>query len=562
MNSIRYTRMIVLLALICTLITVIPMTAYAEDQEEPLENIILTDENTEIVLANKEFTYTGKGITPKVTVKYINSQTDESTELTEGADFELRYPNNVNVGSKTIEIIGKGYYSGKLEAQYRIRPREIKYADVNYQLDNGYLKQYIKPLKSVKYNGKTLKKGEDYQVKYEDNWYPGTGKIIITGKGNFTGVTVKKFYIAKVKNFTVSERKTDALTLSWYRRNNVTGYKLYRYNGDTRTLIKTIKGASGTKYTVTDLKAARNYKFAIRTYRTVNGKTYYGPLTEISTYTRPSKVTVEKLTPLVCAFTAKWNKQKCTGYQMIVSTDSGFRNIVRDKTFNQDTTSARIYDLNRSRTYYVKIRTYWNRNGKTVYGSWSKYKSVKLGPLKNGWNTIDGEKYYYSKGYALKGQHTLNGNKYYFNNKGVLRGATKTMWDKIKDRTSSTGWLMTTDTTSNTTCIYTGYAGHWNLHKYYRCSTGRPSDPTPKGTFYIGSRGYSFSGEKFTCLYWTGFIGTEYLYHSIIYEKDDPDKVRDGRIGYNISHGCVRLATQNAKWVYDNIPSGTKVITY
>ena len=39
-------------------------------------------------------------------------------------------------------------------------------------------------------------------------------------------------------------------------------------------------------------------------------------------------------------------------------------------------------------------------------------------------------------------------------------------------------------------------------------------------------------------------------------------KIIDGRLGINASHGCVRLSIENAKWIYDTIPSGTKVIVY
>lgn len=37
---------------------------------------------------------------------------------------------------------------------------------------------------------------------------------------------------------------------------------------------------------------------------------------------------------------------------------------------------------------------------------------------------------------------------------------------------------------------------------------------------------------------------------------------QDGRLAQNLSHGCVRLAIQDAKWIYDNIPYGTKVVSY
>lgn len=36
----------------------------------------------------------------------------------------------------------------------------------------------------------------------------------------------------------------------------------------------------------------------------------------------------------------------------------------------------------------------------------------------------------------------------------------------------------------------------------------------------------------------------------------------DGRLGMQLSHGCVRLNINCAKWLYDYIPIGTTVLTY
>ena len=404
--------------------------------------------------------------------------------------------------------------------------------------------------------------GVDYKVSYKNNWYPGTGKIIITGIGNYKGTKVEQFYIAKVKNFKLTSRGSQSLTFSWYRRDNVTGYKIYRYEGSKRKIVKTVKGSASTRCTISNLSGATNYKFAIRTYRTVKGKTYYGPVTDISTYTKPGKVSVTKLTPLVCAFKAQWSHQKGSGYQMVVATDSKFRHIIKDTNYKHSRSSREVYYLDKSKTYYVKMRAYWRRDGKTVYGAWSNTKSVTTRPISAGWNNINGKKYYYYKGYALTGHQWIDGDPYYFSSSGVLRGSTSTMWDKIKNKSSSTNWIMCTDTTYNATCIYYGYAGNWTLKKYYRCSTGAWDTPTVKGTFYIGNRGYSFSDEDYTCWYWTSFYGSEYLYHSVPYVTDSQEYFRDSRIGYNISHGCVRLDINHAKWIYDNIPYGTKVIIF
>ena len=38
--------------------------------------------------------------------------------------------------------------------------------------------------------------------------------------------------------------------------------------------------------------------------------------------------------------------------------------------------------------------------------------------------------------------------------------------------------------------------------------------------------------------------------------------VKDGTLGGHVSHGCVRLRYEDAKWLHDTIPSGTYVTVY
>ena len=53
----------------------------------------------------------------------------------------------------------------------------------------------------------------------------------------------------------------------------------------------------------------------------------------------------------------------------------------------------------------------------------------------------------------------------------------------------------------------------------------------------------------------------EYFFHSIIYYQGTWD-IMDASMGYNASHGCVRLYTDNAEWIYNNVPLNTKVVSY
>lgn len=122
---------------------------------------------------------------------------------------------------------------------------------------------------------------------------------------------------------------------------------------------------------------------------------------------------------------------------------------------------------------------------------------------------------------------------------------------------SKTSYLIWVDTNNFKTNIFTGSKGKWSLIKRYSCSIGKSSTPTPKGTFYIGIKGYAFGYEHgYVCYYYSQFKGN-YLFHSILYNLNGT--IRDGRLGMMISDGCIRLAKINAKWIYDNVPQGTTV---
>lgn len=125
---------------------------------------------------------------------------------------------------------------------------------------------------------------------------------------------------------------------------------------------------------------------------------------------------------------------------------------------------------------------------------------------------------------------------------------------------SSTFFQILVDCATNHVGIYKWAGNAWNAIYYWSCATGKSSTPTPKGTFHIGQRGYSF-GHGYTCYYWTGFIGSQYLFHSTLYRQGTRTPL-DSRLGANLSHGCVRLAIGNAQWIYNNVPSGTTVSVY
>lgn len=96
----------------------------------------------------------------------------------------------------------------------------------------------------------------------------------------------------------------------------------------------------------------------------------------------------------------------------------------------------------------------------------------------------------------------------------------------------------------------------------FTCSSGESGDDTPTGTYTVGGRGKSFYNESLQegAYYWTRFYG-DYLFHSIPideYYQIKPEEAK--KLGTVASHGCIRLALKDAKWIYEHIPDGTKVV--
>lgn len=130
-----------------------------------------------------------------------------------------------------------------------------------------------------------------------------------------------------------------------------------------------------------------------------------------------------------------------------------------------------------------------------------------------------------------------------------------------KGISSPTPYLVWTNIAEQRTYIFQGSFNNWHLIKNFICSTGKDCSPTPKGTFSLTRKVSSFGQNKgYCCKYAFGFIGTTYLYHSIIFDKTGTYLLENkGVLGKKASQGCIRFSVENAKWFYDHMLPGTTV---
>ncbi|WP_418547838.1 L,D-transpeptidase family protein [Ruminococcus bromii] len=96
------------------------------------------------------------------------------------------------------------------------------------------------------------------------------------------------------------------------------------------------------------------------------------------------------------------------------------------------------------------------------------------------------------------------------------------------------------------------------------CSTGL-NNATITGDYTIGikTEWLFLVGDVFG-RYISGISG-DYLFHSVPYytlNEQDLEVDEFNKLGEQASQGCVRLAVSDAKWIYDNCPTGTAVNIY
>ena len=227
--------------------------------------------------------YTGKEITPSVTVEFGTST------LKQGSDFTVAYRNNLNAGAAYAVVTGKGNYSGSKTVSFTITPKSVaalEYSPVEAQVYSGKAK---KPAVTVKDGTAELVNGQDYSIAYSNNKQIGTAIITITGKGSYTGTKTITFKInpkaAALKKLRAVNGKK--MTVSWKKVKNIDGYQLQYSTSSKFKTYKTKKIKAGTlTKTISKLKKGKTYYVRIRTYKKESGKTYY------STWSKAGKVKI------------------------------------------------------------------------------------------------------------------------------------------------------------------------------------------------------------------------------------------------------------------------------
>ena len=210
-------------------------------------------------------------------------------------------------------------------------------------------------------------------------WGDMSSNVTVTTKSTSSSTVTKPAKVTNVK----ATASTTSVSLTWSAASGAQKYYVFTYNTSTKKYT-CIGNTTSCSYTASGLKAGTTYNFAVQAAKTVNGKTYYGTVSNNvtvktkSTVTKPAAVTGLKITT-----SGKSNYLKITwkavsgasGYQVYRSTTGKSGSYSRLATLKSNQLSYANSGLSSSTPYYYAVRAYKNTSSGTLYG---EFTSVNL----------------------------------------------------------------------------------------------------------------------------------------------------------------------------------------
>ena len=145
-----------------------------------------------VITSQKSYGYTGKEIKPEVAVTL-----SDGTGLIFGTDYTVSYEDNTDIGTATVNVTGRGNYTGKAKGSFGIGA-DIKDAEIVLSKDQYiYSGKRNTPKATVVFAGKTLIENVDYTISYEDCIDAGMARVVVSGEGDYGGTAEKTFEIAQ-----------------------------------------------------------------------------------------------------------------------------------------------------------------------------------------------------------------------------------------------------------------------------------------------------------------------------------------------------------------------------
>lgn len=202
------------------------------------------------------------------------------------------------------------------------------------------------------------------------------GSTILSEKYPTVKVTTKSL----VATTLTASANVNSVTLNWKAVSGAKGYIVYQYTSGKWKAVGT-PAATKKSGTVKNLKHNTNYRFVIRAYTKVNGKTVLGPVSNyitVKTLDR-NKITVVNAGVNASSVKLKWSKAAdATGYVIYRYTNGAWKAVKTIKS--RDTQTYTVTALSSDTKYKFRMRAFKKVGSTVKWYEWSNTVTATTNP--------------------------------------------------------------------------------------------------------------------------------------------------------------------------------------
>ena len=410
---------------------------------------------------------------------------------------------------------------------------------------------------------------------------------------------------AKVSGLKVKTAES-SIVLSWKKVRGASGYYIYRKKeGQDYKKFATVKTGSTVTYKVKKVVNNQKYTFRVCAYKKSGSSVLIGdPSGEVIAYPKiknPGKVKAKLYANGDSKVVITWNSlKKATSYEIFQKDKTGKYVKIGTTTKNKVT----VKKLKSGQTYSFKVRAvrtvkkvsgygafsaevsgqpaamkvnladvhgYYYRAKVTGVGSGIKLTSTdkaKTRTFKAGtkvvvtnWGSSKSTILYKNKYYKIKTKY-LSRYNYVWDSSKPYSKETAEAYVNYKGYTSGGKYFLWISTYTQHMYVFQGSQYNWKLIYSWKCSTAKWGEHTYYGFSKLGAKQRVWEFGQWQVGYYASHINGGAI-HSELYYKTGGVYEGVGKLGNPSSHGCVRIALANAKWVYDvAVPTGSEVLVY
>lgn len=368
----------------------------------------------------------------------------------------------------------------------------------------------VKGAAKVTYTAKKLRNGTNYS--FYVSAYKTVNKKTVEGERSNAAKATPRAANPGTAKLSLYANQDSKVVLSWKKLKKATGYEVLQKDGSGKFV--SISKVTGTTATVTGLTNGQSYQFQVRAFRTVNGGTTYGRVS--NTVTAKPKAYVAPPASIASVHKVYYGAKivKAGGGVTVTSTDG------KSKVKLKNGTSVTVTANEKPQATILYKNKYYKINRSNVALRSMKYDT----------------KHPYSKTVA----------EAFANYKGLA---------------SSSKYFIWISTYTQRMYVFKGSQYDWDLLYTWKVSTGSFGRESKFGISKLGQKMYKWWFGTYQFAWYASRIRGGAI-HSELYYPSGNKYVDMGMLGHPASHGCVRVYKSNAKFIYDNVPKGSTVLVY